>query len=141
MKSTKKKGNRVIILGCSKFGASIARQLSKEGESVLVIDNKESAFDKLEEEFSGYTIVADATDIQTLENNEIADAKKIIISTDNDNINVFLAHVCSKFYNIHEIYVRLSDTRKGKLIEKDENIRAIYPFVLSMDYFNRLSRD
>jgi trk system potassium uptake protein TrkA len=49
-----------------------------------------------------------------------------------------LAHLCFYVYNVPRIFVRLSDTDKGKLLD-GTNIKAIYPFNLSYDEFMDLN--
>lgn len=125
--------NKIIVIGAGKLGASIAKELSNRNEDVLVIDLNEVAFNKLDD-FSGFTITGDATDLNVLEKYGVKDAKIIIITTDDDNVNLFLSHVCFYIYDVPQIHVRLSDSDKGKLIE-NTTIKAIYPFNLSLDYF------
>ncbi|HRX45797.1 MAG TPA: hypothetical protein P5091_07135 [Acholeplasmataceae bacterium] len=58
----------------------------------------------------------------------------VVITTDSDNTNIYLSHICYYVYNVPKIYVRLSDTDKGKLLE-GTYIKAIYPFTLSLAEF------
>ena len=39
--------NKILVVGCGRFGASIASQYSLKGKNVMVIDNEETSFDKL----------------------------------------------------------------------------------------------
>ena len=61
---------------------------------------------------------------------------EILVYVD-DNVNLFLAHLCAKVYEVPYIYVRFDDPDKGLLIQ-GMNIKAIYPFQLSKDRFNLL---
>ena len=129
--------NKNIIIGCGRLGASIANYEASLGGDVIVIDSNGESFDRLDELFSGYTIVADATDVDELEEVGIANAKQVVITTGDDNVNLFLAHLCAKVYEVPYIYVRFDDPDKGLLIQC-MNIKAIYPFQLSKDRFNLL---
>ena len=129
------KRNKTVVIGSGRLGANIAAKLSDLGNDVLIIDKDGSSFRKLSETFSGYDIVGDATDLGILENEAfIKEAKEVIITTDSDNVNLFIAHICFFIYDVPNIYVRFSDTDKGKLIEHT-TIRAIYPFILSIEDF------
>jgi len=128
------KRNKTVVIGSGRLGANIAAKLSDLGNDVLIIDKDGSSFRKLSETFSGY-VVGDATDLGILENEAfIKEAKEVIITTDSDNVNLFIAHICFFIYDVPNIYVRFSDTDKGKLIEHT-TIRAIYPFILSIEDF------
>ena len=131
------KKNRVVVVGSGRLGSNIATELSQLGQDVLIIDKKASSFRQLGDSFSGYDVVGDATDLSILEiDTFIEETNEVIIATDNDNVNLFIAHICYYIYHVPHVYVRFSDTDKGKLIE-NTTIQAIYPFILSFDDFMR----
>ncbi|MFA6692408.1 MAG: NAD-binding protein [Acholeplasmataceae bacterium] len=134
------KRNKFIVIGSGRLGGNIATKMSEAGEDVIVIDATEDSFRKLQESFSGYQVVGDATDMTVLENAYIKQAKTVVLTTDSDNVNIFLAHVCYYIYNVPNIFVRLEDTDKGKLLEGTA-IRAIYPFKLSFNEFLEMSKE
>jgi trk system potassium uptake protein TrkA len=129
------KKNKTLVIGSGRLGASIAGKLSDLGNDVLIMDKDGSSFRKLDDTYSGYDVVGDATDLSVLENEAlIHEANEVIITTDSDNVNLFIAHVCFYIYDVPHIYVRFSDTDKGKLIE-NTTIQGIYPFTLSIEDF------
>ncbi len=132
------KRNKFIVIGSGRLGSNIATSMSELGEDVIIIDAEDDSFRKLQESFSGYQVVGDGTDLTVLENAYIKHAKTVVITTDSDNVNIYLAHVCFYVYNVPKIFVRLSDTDKGKLLE-GTSIRAIYPFNLSYSEFMDLN--
>ena len=100
----------------------------------------ERVFELLSDLFSGYTFLGDVTDLSLLEEAYITSAKEIIIATGDDNVNLFLAYVARKLYNVPKIYVRLDDPSLEILIS-DLDVKAIYPFELSLDKFSRMRGD
>jgi len=128
------KKNKFLVVGSGRLGSNIATKMSEKGEDVIIIDATDDSFRKLHESFSGYQVVGDATDLSVLDNAFIKQAKTAVIATDKDNVNIFLAHVCYHVYNVPKIFVRISDTDKGKLLS-GTNIKVIYPFNLSLDAF------
>lgn len=130
--------NKIIIVGSGRLGSSIANKYSQQGKNVMVVDIEKENFDKLSENFMGYTFTGNAMDLALLEKAGIATAKQLIIATGDDNINLFVAHVASKIYEVPQVYVRLDDPDNEQLL-KGFNIKAIFPFELSIDEFNRLN--
>lgn len=140
MKKTLILKNKTLIIGCGRLGASIANADSLSGKNVLVVDKDSSSFELLSDLFSGYTFLGDVTDLSLLEEAYITSAKEIIIATGDDNVNLFLAYVARKLYNVPKIYVRLDDPSLEILIS-DLDVKAIYPFELSLDKFSRMRGD
>lgn len=129
--------NITLIIGSGRFGASIANKYSQQGKFVMIVDNKEENFDRLANNFSGYTLRGDATVVSVLEKAHIDKAKEIIIATGDDNTNILVAHIARKIFDVPDIYVRLDDPESETLI-KGLKVNAIYPFELSFDEFSKL---
>jgi trk system potassium uptake protein TrkA len=135
------KKNKSVVIGSGRLGASIAAMLSDMGNDVVIIDKDDTSFRKLSDTFSGYDVIGDATDLSILENEAlIREAKEVIITTDSDNVNLFIAHLCFNIIDVPNIFVRFSDTDKGKLIQ-NTTIKAIYPFILSINDFMQMRKD
>ena len=137
--ATKSKGlkNKTLICGCSSLGATITNKFSTEGKNLMVIDIEPKNFSRLSDRFSGYTIVGDVSDLEVLEEAGIASAKEIVLTTDDDHLNLFVAHIAKKLYDVPNIYVRLSEPDNEVLL-KGMGVKAIYPLELSFDKFNLL---
>ncbi|MFA5658362.1 MAG: TrkA family potassium uptake protein [Oscillospiraceae bacterium] len=133
-----KKSENIIIVGAGRLGSCLAGALSQKGFRVIVIDKDEDAFRKLPESFSGYKITGDGTDIDILKSADIENSQMVISCTDSDNVNSLIAQIASRIYGIQQVYTRLNDTDKDKLLD-GFNIHTIYPFKLSMNEFERLS--
>ena len=127
------RGHRTIVIGAGRLGSTIARSLNNSS-NVIVIDRIKEKIDRLGE-YSGFVEVGDATDCSLLEKCGIATADRVIAVTDDDNINIFLADLCTHIYKVPEITIRLKDSRKRVLV--DERISCICPFDLSLDYFEK----
>ncbi len=124
--------NKIVVLGCGRLGASVASAASEKGLNVIVVDEKKESFDRLEEPFSGFTVVGNACDASLLEKDAyISTAQEVVITTGNDNANLYLAHLCSRIYQVPKIIVRFDDPKYEVLIKDLENVRAVYPFELS----------
>ena len=126
------KRNKFVVIGCGRFGGQVATERSEEGMQVIVVDAHEDSFRKLHETFAGYTEVGDATQLEILKKAFIEEAEYVLISTNRDNDNILIAHICDQIFQVPKIYIRLMDSEKEKLID-NERIQAIYPYNLSLE--------
>ena len=125
----------VIIIGAGRVGSSIASLLNEKNYSVTVIaKNKDAPLDV--DDFSGYFEVADASDVEVLQRVGTDTADAVVISTEDDDTNIFLTDICHFMFGVPRIFVRLADSRKEKLC-RYPSVRAICPFLLSLDEFRR----
>lgn len=129
--------NKIIIVGCGRFGSSIANKYSAEGKNIMVVDSDSNRFDKLSENFMGYKYVGDGTDVSVLKRANIESAKQIIITSGSDNANILIAYIARKIFDVPEIYVRLEDPASESLV-KGLKVKTIFPFELSFEEFKRI---
>ena len=129
-----------FILGISRIGASIASLLNESNVSVVAVDNNPLSFNKLPDSFGGQQVLGDATDVTFLENHGIKDAKRVIVVTEDDNINILIGHLCDKIFQVENIYIRLQDDTKGSLLA-GSNVKAFFPFSLSRQNLVSLLED
>jgi trk system potassium uptake protein TrkA len=129
-----------IIVGLSRLGSSIASILSTSGEEVVVVDKDGSSFRKLGDSFTGFELVGDVIDIDVLEKAGIRNAKTIVATTDDDNVNIMISEISRYIYGVRNVFVRLNDNDKSILIES-ANIHAIYPFLLSLAEFEKVMKE
>lgn len=132
-----RKNQVVVIAGCSRFGAQIASQFSTNHRNVIIIDIKQSAFTKLSDEFSGYKIVGDATDLDVLIRAGVDRADLFIASTNNDNVNIMVSEIVSHNFKTKHIVSRLYDDEK-EVVYKGLNINIIKPTKLSLEAFEAI---
>jgi len=138
---TNKKSKSVLVCGCSKLGAHIAQYYSKKGYNVTVLDIDKVSFRKVRENFSGATVIGDATDIDVLRHEAAEKCETIVAVTDRDNTNIFISEIASVIFNTPKIYVRLNDEDMADLITEYNNINILSPFLLCMDEFSRNERE
>lgn len=128
---TKRKLHLHIVVGCGRLGSNIATILSSNGKDVVVIDNDPDAFRKLGSEFSGFTIEADGIDIETLKKASIENAVAVIAVTENDNVNLMVAQIANRLFELPLVIARLYDPDK-EIILNGTGIKTIYPNKLSL---------
>ena len=128
------KSQYIVVVGCGCLGSILASKLSAEGHSVVVIDLNESNFDALGGEFSGFQIVGDATELAVLRSAKADKADCLLAVTDSDNINIMVAQIAKKLFEIPSVLARVFDPNR-EAIYRDFGIETISPTQLSADAF------
>jgi trk system potassium uptake protein TrkA len=124
----------VVIVGCGRLGSLLAGLLSEVGSSVVVIDLNEAAFDLLTAEFSGFRIVGDAVEIEVLRAAKTHKADCLLATTEEDNVNLMVAQVARKVFNVPKVLARVFDPRREP-VYREFDIEAISPTKLMADAF------
>ena len=119
-----------IIVGCGTLGASLAGTLSDAGESVLVIDELEEAYNKLSPSYGGMFLTGDATQELVLQEAEIEKASALICVTNSDNTNIMVAQIAKELFNIKCVIARLYDPER-ECVYQEFGIDTICPTTLS----------
>ena len=127
----------VIIAGCSRFWANIANVLSLSGKDVIIIDLDEDSFRKLSQDYSGFKLIGDATDIDVLINAGINKATMLVAATNDDDVNIMISQISKVIFNTKKVISRLYDDDK-EVVYKDFNITLLRPTSLTINEFERL---
>lgn len=125
----KSEGLYIIIVGCGKIGSVVASQMSASGNNVVVIDNREEAFDNLSEEFTGFKVLGDATEIVHLKETKIERANVVLALTGDDNTNFMVSTVAKQYFGVKEVIARVNDPDNEKIFEEFD-IEVISPTAL-----------
>jgi trk system potassium uptake protein TrkA len=123
-----------LIVGCGRLGSFLANRLSSRGHSVVLIDIKESAFDSLSPEFSGFRVVGDVTEFTVLKEAKIEEADVFIATTNDDNINLMVSQIAKKIFHVPKVMARVFDPKRES-IYKDFDIEAISPTSIAVELF------
>lgn len=126
----------VIIVGCGSLGGHLANELSRDGQDIIVIDKNEDAFKELTAEFSGFRMLADATEADVLVAARIEDADTVVACTEDDNVNLMIAQIAKKIYRVPFVKARVfNPSRQG--VYADLGIETICPTILSAMQFKQ----
>ncbi|BBO76205.1 hypothetical protein DSCW_36220 [Desulfosarcina widdelii] len=107
------KNNRFIaIVGCGRLGSHLANHLSRAGNSVVVIDMDESTFNDLSPDFSGFRVHGDATQMAVLKETKANKADVLIATTHEDNVNLMVAQVARRIFNVPHVLARVFDPKR-----------------------------
>jgi Trk K+ transport system NAD-binding subunit len=81
---------KLLVIGCGRVGSTIAKRFAAEGWDVTAIDEKESALNRLGEDWTGGFVVGHGMDTAVLRQAGIEDADSVVVSTDGDNTNLVI---------------------------------------------------
>jgi len=106
---------RVVILGCGRVGAYLARMLVAEGHQVTVIDKNSAAFTRLGPDFPGNLVVGTGIDEDVLRRAGIEQADAFVAVTNGDNTNVMAAQVAREIFGIPRVICRIYDPLREEI--------------------------
>ena len=115
----------VLVIGAGKVGEAAARALKRKGLTVHAIDRSEAALARMQDH-SHATYAGDAADRRLLTRAGIDTAASVLLTTNDDAMNIYLAVYCRRLNPELRIVSRITHERNVEAIH-----RAGADFVLS----------
>jgi trk system potassium uptake protein TrkA len=128
---------KMMIIGCGRMGAGLARHLSGSGHSITVIDNDPAAFERLEPRFSGQTFLGNALDQDILIKGGIERTDCLAALTPNDSINLVVARLAREMFRVPKVVARMHDPRKSEIYRR-LGVQTVSTVTLGMQRFAEL---
>ena len=98
----------VIVIGGGRVGRAAGRELQQRGIDFRIVERLP---ERVREEFDGHYVLGNAADIKTLEEAGIREAPAVIITSHDDEMNVYLTIYCRKLRPDIEIISRSTEER------------------------------
>lgn len=108
----------VVVVGCGRVGAGLARILEERSHTVAVIDKQAKAFRRLPDGFSGRTIQGVGFDRDHLRAAGIEEAGALAAVTSGDNSNIMVARTAREVFGLERVIARIYDPRRAAIYEK-----------------------
>ncbi|MBU2648635.1 TrkA family potassium uptake protein [bacterium] len=124
----------IIIVGCGRVGFHLANRFSRDGHSVVVIDKNAITFNDLSSEFSGFKIEGDTTQMAILQQAKIEKADILIATTHEDNVNLMVAQIAKKIFNVRHVIARVFDPKREEIYTQ-LGIETICPTSIAVERF------
>jgi Trk K+ transport system NAD-binding subunit len=115
----------VLVIGAGKVGQAAARALKRKALTVYALDHDQKALEMLAPDIDA-VYVGDASDRDTIERAGIGRAASVLLTTNDDAMNIYLAVFCRKLNPDLRIVSRITHERNVEAIH-----RAGADFVLS----------
>ena len=130
---------KLIVIGCGRVGSTIAKRFAAEGWDVTAIDEKESALNRLGEDWAGGFVVGHGMDSAVLRKAGIEDADSVVVSTDGDNTNLVIGQVAQKRFGIECTVVRILDPARAEFYTA-RGLRTVCPTSTAIDVLTEAVR-
>ncbi len=129
-----KNSRYIVVVGCGRLGSHLANCLSRDGNSVVVIDRVETTLNDLSPDFSGFRINGDATHMAVLKQAKLKNADVLIATTHEDNVNLMVAQVAKKIFHVPHVLARVFDPKREEVYAQ-LGIDTICPTSVAADMF------
>ncbi|MFC0431528.1 TrkA family potassium uptake protein [Kutzneria buriramensis] len=108
----------VVVMGCGRVGASLAKALERLGNQVAVIDKNGQAFRRLGSDFHGQQVVGNGFDRQVLVAAGIERAGALAAVSSGDNSNIIAARVARETFGVQHVVARIYDPKRAAVYER-----------------------
>lgn len=115
-----------MIIGCGRFGSSIATTLFKLGHEVMVIDMDEERIQDISEEVT-YAVQADVSDENVLKELGISNFDVVVVSIGSNYQASIMATLLAKEAGVKKVVAKAHDQLHGKVLAKIGADKIIYP--------------
>ncbi len=100
---------RIVILGCGRSGAYLAKTLATNGHEVTVVDKDSASFARLGPAFPGRVVIGTGIDEDVLHQAGIQQADAFVALTEADNTNIMAAQVAREIFGVRHVICRIYD--------------------------------
>lgn len=122
----------ILVIGCGKVGAKLATVLDKLGHDVCIVDRDAESFERLDHNFSGYTVAGVPIDQDVLRRAGIEGSEAVIAVTQDDNVNIMVSQLAHEVFHIDIVLTRIYDPQRENVFSHF-NLKTICPTNLTVD--------
>ncbi|SES26958.1 MULTISPECIES: potassium channel family protein [Lentzea] len=108
----------VVIMGCGRVGASLARALERLDHQVAVIDKDSQSFRRLGSDFHGQQVVGNGFDRNVLIEAGVERAGAFAAVSSGDNSNIISARVARETFGVEHVVARIYDHKRAAVYER-----------------------
>jgi trk/ktr system potassium uptake protein len=102
----------VVVAGGGKIGVSVTRTLLALGHELVLVEQEEARYDRLEEEFQHRAILGDATEMFVLEQAGLGRPPDIVVAvTGDDEDNIVICQLAREKFGVPKVIARVNDPR------------------------------
>ena len=106
---------KVVIMGCGRVGARLARLLDADGHTVTILDTDAYSFRRLPREFGGTALTGNGLDEEALKRAGIEETDAFVAVTQGDNRNIMASQIAKHIFNVPRVICRIYDPLRQEL--------------------------
>jgi trk system potassium uptake protein TrkA len=123
---------KVVILGCGRVGAELARLLDQAGHHVTIIDSTSDSFQRLDPKFSGEKVIGNGIDEEVLKRAGIETADAFAAVTNGDNRNIMASQIAKEIFRVPKVVCRIYDPIRQSTY-RDLGLEAFSPTIIGAE--------
>ncbi|MCI6738842.1 MAG: TrkA family potassium uptake protein [Intestinibacter sp.] len=124
--SNSSKGKQYIVIGCGRFGSSVATKMCEFGNEVMVIDKSEDAIDDIAEKVT-HAAILDVTDERDLKSIGLGNFDVAIVAISSDIRASIMATIMAKELGVPKIVCKAKDELQAKVLYKIGADKVVFP--------------
>jgi len=128
---------KIMIIGCGRQGAELAKTLSLDGCKVTVVDYDQTTFERLGSSFRGRVIMGNGIDRDVLVQGGIEESDGIAAVTASDEINIVAARLARLVFKVPRVVARVHDPLKAEIYQR-LGLMTVTPVMLGTQRFREL---
>lgn len=121
----------LLVVGCGKVGSKLASVLDKMGHDVCIVDREMENFERLDHDFSGYTVSGIPIDQDVLRRAGIESSDAVIAVTQDDNVNIMVSQLAREVFHIENVLTRIYDPKRENVFSHFQ-LKTICPTNLTV---------
>ena len=129
----------VLIVGCGRVGASVARTMLEDGHEVSCLDEDpeshvrlELGFDRSWEDAGGRFTVGTGLEVDALVEAGIERADAFIAATNGDNTNIVISQIAQRRYRVSTVIARILDPLRAEWY-REQGMHTICPTKVAIE--------
>ena len=124
--NSKSKDKQYLVIGCGRFGSSVAKKMCQLGNEVVVIDKDEDSINNIAELVT-HTAIVDVTEERDLKSIGLGNFDVVIVAISSDIRASIMATVMAKEMGVPKIVCKAKDELQAKVLYKIGADKVVFP--------------
>ena len=124
--NSKSKDKQYLVIGCGRFGSSVAKKMCQLGNEVMVIDKEEDSINNIAELVT-HTAIVDVTEERDLKSIGLGNFDVVIVAISSDIRASIMATVMAKEMGVPKVVCKAKDELQAKVLYKIGADKVVFP--------------
>ena len=124
--NSKSKDKQYLVIGCGRFGSSVAKKMCQLGNDVIVIDKDEDSINNIAELVT-HTAIVDVTEERDLKSIGLGNFDVVIVAISSDVRASIMATVMAKEMGVPKVVCKAKDELQAKVLYKIGADKVVFP--------------